>query len=204
MVTVLAPLVKPTPVSAKISGLGWNCTEPGTPPVPLSGTTAEEATVGDAMVSVPVKLPSRAGAKSTPTEQLAPAASVVPQEFVTVAWLKGDVTVKVSDVAAAVPVFVTVTVWVALVFPGATMGKTNCEWFTSRPAKVWPEPASGTVTDATPEVEEETASEAVAPPAAAGVKVTATVQLFWPLTLLSVAPQVVVPVEKLAADCPVI
>jgi hypothetical protein len=128
----------------------------------------------------------------------------VPQEFVTVARLKGEVTVKVSEVAAAVPLLVTATVWVALVVPGATMGKTNCEGLTLSPARVWPVPVSGTATAATPEVEEETVSEAVAPPAAVGVKVTATVQLFWPLTLLNVAAQVLLLQAKLLADSPVI
>ena len=68
------------------------------------------------------------------------------------------------------------------------MGKTSCAGFTLSPAGVCPVPLSGTVTGATPEVDEETASEAVAPPAAAGVKITCTVQL---PPLASVAPQVV-------------
>ncbi len=84
------------------------------------------------------------------------------------------------------------------------MGKRSCAGLTLSPAGVCTVPLSGTVTAATPAVDEETASEAVAPPAAAGVKTTCTVQLFWPLTLLSVALQVEASYEKLLAEVPVI
>lgn len=50
MVTVLVPLVWPTPVCMKLSRLGWKFTDPGVPPVPLSATLAE----GDWTVIVPV------------------------------------------------------------------------------------------------------------------------------------------------------
>ena len=65
-------------------------------------------------------------------------------------------------------------------------------------------PLSGSGSAATPAVDEEITSEAVAPPAAAGVKTTPTVQLFWPLTLLRIAPQVEASYEKLLAEIPVI
>ena len=45
---------------------------------------------------------------------------------------------------------------------------------------------------------------AVAPPAVTAVKTTCTVQLFCPLTLLSVAVQVLALQAKLLAYCPVI
>ena len=80
MVTVLEPLSRPTPVCWKLSTLGWNRTEPGTPPVPLRGTLAEAARE-DAMVSVPVNSPLREGEKMTPIEQLAPEARLAPQLF---------------------------------------------------------------------------------------------------------------------------
>jgi len=138
------------------------------------------------------------GEKITPTEQLAPDASVVTQLFCT--RLNGNVVVSASEVAVKLLLLVSVTVCAALEVPGATRGKTSCEGLTFSPAKDCPVPVRGTVTDATPEVDEETTSEAVAPPAAAGVKVTCTVQL---PPLASVVPQVVVPVEKFAADAPV-
>ena len=62
-------------------------------------------------------------------------------------------------------------------------------------------PLSGTVTAATPAVDEETTSEAVAPPAAAGLKTTCTVQL---PPLASVVGQVLALQAKLPADKPVI
>jgi hypothetical protein len=65
----------------------------------------------------------REGEKTTPVEQLAPAARVVPQVFC--ARLNGGVTARVSEVAAERPVFVMVTVCEALDCPGATMGKTS-------------------------------------------------------------------------------
>ena len=53
-VTVLLPLVWPTPVCRKVSRLGWKLTEPGTPPLPLSATLAEDASEEDEIVSAPV------------------------------------------------------------------------------------------------------------------------------------------------------
>lgn len=94
---------------------------------------------------------------------------------------------------------VSVTVCEGLDWPAATMGKTSCEGLTLSPAGICPVPVSVTLTGATPEVDEVTASEAVLPPAAAGVKITCSVQA---APLASVAPQVVVPVEKLAAESP--
>ena len=120
--------------------------------------------------------PRYAGAKRRPpSEQLAPAARLAAQVFCV--RLKGAVAVRVSELAAEPPVLVTFTVCAALDCPGAMMGKTSCAGLTLSPAEVCPVPVSGTLTGCTPEVEEETASEAVLPPAAAGVKITCTVQL---------------------------
>jgi hypothetical protein len=63
------------------------------------------------------------GEKTTPGEQLAPAARVVPQVFCT--RLNGVVAVRVSEVAAEPLVLVRVTVCEALDCPGATIGKTS-------------------------------------------------------------------------------
>ena len=63
--------------------LGSACTEPGVPPVPLSGTLAEAVSDGDAMVSIPAYGPLREGEKITPVEQLAPAARLEPHAFPT-------------------------------------------------------------------------------------------------------------------------
>jgi uncharacterized membrane protein len=140
----------------------------------------------------------REGEKTTPAEQLAPAAKPSVQVFCT--RLKGDAVVSASEVAAELPLLVSVTVCAALEAPGATTGKTSCAGLTFNPVEDCPVPVRGTVTDATPEVDEETTSEVVAPPAAVGVKITGTVQL---PPLASVEPQVVVPVEKFLAETPV-
>ena len=154
------------------------------------------------MVSVPVYGPLREGKKITPVEQLAPAARLEPQVFWT--RLNGGVAVRESEFAAEPPVLVMFTVPDGLDPPGRTMGKRSCAGFTLSPAGVCPVPLSGTGAAATPAVDEETTSEDMAPPAAAGVKTTSTVQLFWPLTLLSVVLQVEASYEKLLAEVPVI
>ena len=63
--------------------LGSACTDPGVPPVPLSGTLAEAVSDEDAMVSVPGYGPLREGEKMTPVKQLSPAARLEPQAFPT-------------------------------------------------------------------------------------------------------------------------
>ena len=119
------------------------------------------------MVSVPVYGPVSDGEKITPVEQLVPAARLAPHVFST--RLKGEVAVSVSEVAAEPPLLVSVTVWDELDWPGVTMGKAICDAFTLSPAGVCPVPLSETLTGDTPEVDELTASESVAPPAAVGV-----------------------------------
>src|ERR1035437_9082689 len=123
----------------------------------------------DAMVSVPVKFPSRTGEKTTPIVQLAPAARLVPQGLAGATGLKGGVTGKVSEFAAVPPLLVMVT-WEALEWPGATRGKASCAGVTLSPAGFWLVPVSGTLIAATPVVDEEITSAAMLPPAAAGVK----------------------------------
>src|ERR1035438_7510219 len=93
----------------------------------------------DAMVSVPVKFPSRAGEKTTPIVQLAPAARLVPQGLAVATGLKGGVTGKVSELAAVTPLLVMVTRAV-LDWPGATTGKTSCAGLTLSPVEVCPVP----------------------------------------------------------------
>ena len=115
------------------------------------------------MVSVPAYGPLREGEKYTPVEQFAPAARLEPQVFCT--RLKGGAAIKLSDEAVEPPVLVMFTVWDGLDSPGRTMGKRSCAGLTLSPAGVCPVPLSGTGTAATPAVDEETFSEAVAPPA---------------------------------------
>src|ERR1039458_1602999 len=198
-VTVTGLLSRPTPVCGKAIRLGSACTEPGVPPVPLSGIIVDVVSEVDAMVSVPVYGPLSEGKKITPVEQLAPEARLVPH--VSSTRLKGSVAVSVSKLAAEPPLLVSVTVCDGLDWPGVTIGNASCAALTLSPAGVCPVPLSETLTAATPEVDELTTSEADAPPPAVGVKITCTVQL---LPLARVAPQVVEPYEKLLAESPLI
>src|ERR1035437_4033425 len=201
-VTVTGLLSRPTPVCGKAIRLGNACTEPGVPPVPLSGITVVAVSDGDAMVSVPVYGPLSEGEKITPVEQLAPEARLVPH--VSSTRLKGSVAVSVSELAAEPPVLVIVTVWAGLSWPGVTIGNAICAGFTLSPAGVCPFPLSATLTGLTPD--EETTSDAVAPPAAEGIKVTCTVQLDAPAARVPqvVALQALGLHEKLLAESPLI
>jgi hypothetical protein len=68
----------------------------------------------------------REGEKTTPVEQTAPAARLVPQGVEVCTRLKRGVAVSVSPLAATALLFVMVTVWDALDWPGATTGKASC------------------------------------------------------------------------------
>jgi hypothetical protein len=198
-------LIKFTPVVGKTIAPGVTAIAAPTAPVPLSRTVAGVVTEAELNVNTPVVAPVTAGAKITPTEQLAPAAKLPPQ--VLCVRLNGGgtvcpVTPSVSPVAAYVLVFVRFTVCAALDCPMLTTPKLNCAGLTFRPDWICPVPFSGTVTWVTPADEEETTSEAALPPVVSGVKITGTVQL---LPAFSVAPlvvgQVVAPVvKKLACE----
>ena len=131
--------------------------------------------------------------------QLAPAARLALQVFCVT--LNCAVGAKAGAANEALLVLVTVTVCAALVWPTAVTAKVSCAGLTFSPDQTCPVPFSATVTGATPEVEEVTVSVAALPPVAAGEKITCTAQL---APLASVAPQVVVPIEKLPAAWPVI
>jgi hypothetical protein len=98
-------------------------------------------------------------------------------------------------------VLLTVTICAALDDPTNVAAKVNSAGLTFRPETAFPAPLRGTVAGITPEVAEETVNVAEFSPAAIGVKITCTVQLD---PAISVAAQVVVPVEKLPAEAPLI
>ena len=203
-VTVWGLPTVPTPVCGKFKNEGSTRTEPGVPPIPLSGTLVGADCNDEATVNVPVKEPLTAGEKTTPTVQLAPAPRLTVQVLLTRA--KGAVARSASELAATLAELVTVTVCAALDWPGATTEKLNCAGCTLRPVEDWPAPVSGTLVAATPGLDEEITSAAAAPPAIEGVKTTCTVQLD---PLASVAPQLValqmaLPQENSLADWPVI
>jgi hypothetical protein len=61
------------------------------------------------IVNVPVRVPPTAGSKKTPTEQLDPAAKLLPHAFNDAKSL--GLVVTLAIVSVAVPVFVSVTDW---------------------------------------------------------------------------------------------
>ena len=95
---------------------------------------------------------------------------MVPQLF----WdrLNGPDTANERPLAAVPPEFETVTIWAALGLYRSCAGKESCVGLTLRPAADSPVPSRGTVTGATPAVDDEIVSVAEAPPDDAGVKIT--------------------------------
>ena len=83
----------------------------GAIPVPARLTVDVPPEVLLFTVRAPVRLPRAVGVKVTMTEQVAPAARVLPQLFV---WLKSPVIPILLMVSVAVPVFVNVTLCAAL------------------------------------------------------------------------------------------
>jgi hypothetical protein len=198
-VTVAGLLDCPTPVVAnwRIAGVTWMAL--ATAPVPERFTIAELAIAAEVTLSDPLAAPVAIGVNTTPTVQLAPAASVAVQVFCV--SVKPSVGTRVSAVAAELLVLLTVTVCAVLGDPTMTDPKLSWAGLTLSPAAICAAPFRGTVTGVTPGVAEEITSEAWLPPATKGLKITCTVQL---VPAASVAVQVVVPVEKLAAAGPVI
>jgi hypothetical protein len=199
MVTVAGLLVWPTPVVGKSIADGVTAMPAATAPVPLRGTVAEVAIEGEATLNAPVAGPVTVGAKAIPTVQVEPAARVDAQVFCTME--NAEVTESASWLAAMLLVLLTVIVCAGLEEPTVTAPKASCAGLTLRPEATFPAPFSGTEIELTPRVADEIINVAVLPPAAVGEKITCTVQLAPPV---NTAVQVVVPVEKLAAEAPVI
>src|SRR5439155_5880093 len=76
-----------------------------TVPVPESDTLCGLPEALSVMVSVPVRDPMAEGINVTLIEQLAPAATLVPQPFV---WAKSPLTAMLEMLSAMLPVFVRV------------------------------------------------------------------------------------------------
>lgn len=120
-VTVWGELVLPTATAPKFKPLGE--TVAGTPPLPVRLVTCGLT----AALSVAVKLPSTeppvVGVNVTPTVQLAPPARLAPQLLLAIA--KPALAVMLVMLTDALPPFVRVAVWAALVAPTATVPKSN-------------------------------------------------------------------------------
>ena len=105
-VTDCAALVVPTTAVAKVSELG-DTDATGMAPVPLSDTTCGLPVALSETVSWPVRVPVAIGVKVTWIEQLPPAATDVPQLFVSAK--SPLVPIEVIE-RAPLPLFVSVTV----------------------------------------------------------------------------------------------
>lgn len=113
--TDLDPLVVWTSWLEKLNEV-WDKLATGATPVPVKLAVAALPTALLFNVTVPVRFPRAVGAKTMNTEQLAPAARVVPQLSV---WPKSPVIAKPLMDSGPKPVLVSVRVWEALeVFTG--------------------------------------------------------------------------------------
>ena len=118
-VTVLALLVTPNPVLAKVRLVGLRLTVNAATPVPESGALfglVEEFVV---KVSAAARAPDAEGVNLTPTAQFNPTPSVPPQALEEIAKSAAFAPVKVMLVIVKVaePVFVSVTVCELVVTP---------------------------------------------------------------------------------------
>ena len=79
--TFCVALEPPTPVVGKTRDAGCTSTESAAPPVPVRDTVAAVTRADELTVSAPVTTPFAVGKKTTPVEQLPPAARVVLHVF---------------------------------------------------------------------------------------------------------------------------
>lgn len=79
--TFCVALLPPTPVVGKARDAGCTCTEPAAPPIPAREVVAAVTNAEELTVSAPVTTPLAVGVKTTPVEQLPPAARVALHMF---------------------------------------------------------------------------------------------------------------------------
>jgi hypothetical protein len=113
-----AALVEPMLCEAKVRLAGESVTAgapaPAAVPVPLKATVCGEPAALSVMVRVPVRAPLAAGVNVTEMVQLAPAATLDPQFWVSAKSPDAEMELIAN---AAEPEFVSVTVWAALLDP---------------------------------------------------------------------------------------
>ena len=129
MVTVWAAVVLPTVVEAKVSEVGDRVTAGAAAavPVPVRETLWGEPEALSAMASEAARVPVPVGLNSMETVQLALTANEVPQVSADLMYEDALVPVRFSEVRvrAAVPVFLMVTVWAAVVLPTVVEAKVS-------------------------------------------------------------------------------
>jgi len=156
----------------------------GAVPAPVSETLCGLFEALSVMVSAPVREPLAVGVKVTLTVQLELAATLVPQLLV---CAKSPLAVMLETLAAAVPVFDTMTGCDALLLPSTCAEKVSVLVDTAMTGAV-PVPVSETLCGLF-EALSVIVSVPVREPLAVGVNVTLTVQLELAATL---APQLLV------------
>jgi hypothetical protein len=119
MVTVWAALVVLTGWLAKVSVVGERLTA-GATPVPVRLTACGLPLALSAMLIAPVRVPVVVGVNVTLIVQTAPPATDVPQVFV---WVKSPLVATVVIVNVWLPVFVRLTVCIALTIPTSWLEK---------------------------------------------------------------------------------
>ena len=176
-VTGCKALVVATCCAVKVSAAG---AAPRTTfaPVPVRETSCGVPAALSAMFNEPVRVPVAAGVKVTFTMQLVPTARLVPQLLV---CAKSPLAVMLEMLAAAVPVFETVTGCDALLLPSTCAGKASA--LLDRPITgAVPVPVRETVWGLF-EALSVMVSVPLRDPLAVGVNVTFTVQLELAATL---------------------
>jgi hypothetical protein len=182
-VTGCEALAVPSACTAKLSAPGA-AFRTAFAPVPVREAVCGLPEALSVMLNVPVRVPVAVGVKVTLTVQLLLTARLVPQLLVCV---KSPLAVMLAMLAAAVPVFDTVTGWDALLLPSTCAAKVRLLVETVMTGAV-PVPVRETDCGLL-EALSMTVSVPVRVPLAVGVKVTLTVQLELAATL---APQLLV------------
>lgn len=118
-VTLCAAAVAPTVVEPNDNWAGETLAagDPTAAPVPDNVTVLVDGVALCAMVSEPLRAPAAVGVNVTLTEQLPPAATLLPDVHVLLLTAKSPEIVVAPSVSAAVPVLDRVTVWAAAVEP---------------------------------------------------------------------------------------
>ncbi len=177
-VTGCEALGLPSTCTAKLSAAGV-AFRTALAPVPVRETVCGLPAALSAMLNVPARVPVPVGVKVTLTVQLLLTARLVPQLLLCV---KSPLAVMLATLAAAVPVFDTVTGCDALLLPSTCAAKVRVLADTAMTGAV-PVPVSETVCglfEALPVI----VSAPVRAPLAVGAKVTLTVQLELAATLV--------------------
>jgi hypothetical protein len=188
-VTVWPELLPPRAITPKFNALVDSVT--GAVPVPLRLTFCGLFEALSVKVSEPLAAPAAVGVNETPTAQLAPPVTGVPQVLPEIA--KGPLMPTVEMVSDVLWRLVSVTVTAALVLPTATVPKFSelADRVTGEP-ELLPVPLRLTVCGP-PGAESVKVSVPVAAPVAVGVKVTPMLQ---PAPAAMLLPQVLLAIPK--------